>query len=156
MRTIKAVTVIIILCGLTGVQWINARPLLVRPVPKTEPVVQKLSEERRSELHSALVNTRKKIIYLKSLHVEDKEMEKDYQTVSKRFDEMSTDYKGQDLHYDASSLLLQIEALGVDAENRITMAKRMHLLYMLMATFGLLIITAITFYYAFMYLRRRR
>ncbi len=154
MRTRSLPAVAVILLILVYGNVFAARPVKTQqPVP--EPPKEVISPEEHTHIQTELAKARAQIDVLRSLNVRDDDLEREYIVCFIRLKKLGGTLAGPDVHREASRLLVQIDTLTREAESRITMAKRINLLYILMTTFGLFLIIGVTGYFAWMYLRRK-
>ena len=151
-RSLPAVAVIFLILVYGSV--FAARPVKMQQ-PAPEPPREVISPEEHAHIQAELATARGKIDILRSLTVRDDDMERDYIVCYIRLKKLSGTLAGPGVHREASRLLVQIDTLSREAESRITMAKRINLLFILMTTFGLFLIAGVTGYFAWMYLRRK-
>ncbi len=116
---------------------------------------QKVSEEKVSEIDLRFKKIYSQLNYLLRKNVDIKQPSDELKLIETEFDSIKKNYTGKDIDLSVKKIESDINSVEIKIKNMTEIAQRLDLLYMLMAAFGLVLITGIAIYFTRMYLKRR-
>jgi len=107
-----------------------------------------------SNIERNIEDIEESLSYLNSRHIETGEADERHSELKSYFHQMVHVFSQQEIDFTKKLVELEIEYLDNDLKSRITVAKRLDLIYLLTASVSILIIIAFTVYIALVTRRR--